>query len=170
MGFLSPPPKRRNFNRNNIFVAAVDLHNHPYSSLNQLYHQEIPKTRQKWLTSRYSAFSTNDVRRVTMTQSSSLPLPLKTYPVVLPSLIQEESALICWKWIDSDQDRGNCVFQIPTVPTCSSLHHNTQTNKSIYVAFLSLPPTNITFLSLQTRTNGRLRHLFSSPTVPCPLG
>lgn len=118
MGFSSPPPKRRNFNTNNNSVAAVDLHNHPYPSPDQLYHQEISKTRWKRPTSWYSAFSTNDVRRVTMTQSkltcSSLPLPPKTYPVVSPSLVQEESALKCWKWIVSDQDRGNCVFLIPT--------------------------------------------------------
>ena len=45
------------------------------------------------------------------------PLPRylkKNLPNCSPSLIQEENALICWKWINSNQDRGNCVSHIPT--------------------------------------------------------
>ena len=120
MGSLSNLPKWRNLNRTNNSVTAVNLHNHPQPPPVQFYHQEISKTRQDWPTSTFSAFSTNDVRRATMTQSkstdSSLPLPPQTYPAVSPPLVQTESALICGKSINSNQDRTNCVCKFQPLP------------------------------------------------------
>ena len=77
----SNPPEQRNINRNNNSVAAVHLHNHPHLSPDQLYHQEqeILKTRQKWPTSKYSAFSTNNVRGEKHWRNPNQLIPVSCY-------------------------------------------------------------------------------------------
>ena len=167
MAFFCSPPKTRKLNRNHYSVASHDLHNHSYPSPDQEDLQEIQKTKQYRPSSKNCAFSANDVQTSTMTLrrliESTTSLPPKTYTIVSSPLITEESILKCWKRIHSDRDRGNCV-------SASSHEPGSKPMSSFASHIFVSSTTNITFLSLQTRTNGRLRHPFSSPTVPCPPG